>query len=166
MTIPVSWIKGALTVLIVAWVLWLAWLWQPARQVELHTLNLLKRASSRDWTAVEAMMAPDYRDAWNADRTAALGEARKLFSHFFALQIAVLEPLRVTKDEDEWKASGVVGIFGSGTPVAHAVMDEVHEAEGPFVFRWRKSGTWPWHWSLVATAHEGLDSKYGARLQD
>lgn len=161
MTIPVAQIKRALVVLLIAWASWLAWLWQPARQIELHTLNLLKRASSRDWTAVEAMMAPDYRDAWNADRAAAIDEARQLFSHFFALQIAVLEPLRVTKDGEEWQASGVVGIFGSGTAVAHAVMDEVREAEGPFVFRWRKSGTWPWRWSLVGTAHDGLDAKYG-----
>ena len=161
MTIPVSWIKGALTVLLVAWALWLAWLWQPARQVELHTSNLLKRASSRDWIAVEAMMAPDYRDAWNADRTAAVDEARQLFSHFFALQIAALEPVRVTEEGDEWQAAGAVGIFGSGTPVAHAVMDAVREAEGPFFFRWRKSGTWPWQWSLVGTGHEGLAAKFG-----
>ena len=161
MTIPLAQIKWVLAVLLVAWVSWLAWLWQPARQIELHTLNLLKRASSRDWTAVEAMMARGYRDAWNADRTAAIDEARQLFSHFFALQIAVLEPLRVTEEGDEWQAAGAVGVFGSGTPVAHAVMDEVREAEGPFIFRWRRSGTWPWQWSLVGTGHEALDAKFG-----
>lgn len=161
MTIPVSWIKASLTVLLVAWALWLAWLWQPARQVELHTLNLLKRASSRDWIAVEVMMAPDYRDAWHADRESALDEARQLFSHFFALQITPLEPLQVTETKDAWQAAGAVGIFGSGTPVAHAVMDEVREAEGPFIFRWRKSGTWPWQWVLVAARHQGLDVKFG-----
>jgi hypothetical protein len=37
----------------------------------------------------------------------------------------------------------------------------VREAEGPFVFRWRKSGTWPWQWSLVGTGHEGLAAKFG-----
>ena len=166
MTIPVSWIKGALTVLLIVWALWLAWLWQPGRQVELHTLNLLKRASSRDWTAVEAMMSPDYRDEWNADRAEAIDEARQLFSHFFALQITPLEPLQVTQTKGAWQAAGSVGVFGSGTPVAHAVMDEVREAEGPFIFRWRKSGRWPWQWSLVATRHEGLGAKYGPRLKD
>jgi hypothetical protein len=161
MTIPVSWIKRALTVLLVASAVWLAWLWQPARQVELHTLNLLKWASSRDWTAVEAMMAPDYRDAWSGDRAAAINEARQLFSHFFALQITPLEPLRITENRAEWQAAGAVGVFGSGTPVAHAAMDEVREAEGPVVFRWRKSGTWPWQWSLVGTGQEGLAAKFG-----
>ena len=40
-------------------------------------------------------------------------------------------------------------------------MDAVREAEGPFVFRWRKNGTWPWQWSLVGAGHDGLDAKYG-----
>jgi hypothetical protein len=161
MTIPVSWIKRTLPVLLVAWGLWLAWLWQPERQVELHTANLLERASARDWTAVAEMMAPDYRDAWNADRAAAIEEARQLFSHFFALQIAALEPLQVAETKGAWQAAGAVGVFGSGTAVAHAVMDKVREAKGPFTFRWRKSGAWPWQWALVGIGHEGLDANYG-----
>lgn len=161
MTIPVSLIKWPLLVLLLAWGLWLAWLWQPARQVGLHTENLLKRASARDWTAVEAMMAPDYHDAWNADRAAAIDEARQLFSHFFALQITALEPLQITETNGAWQAAAPVGVFGSGTAVAHAVMDEVREAEESFTFRWRKSGSWPWQWSLAGLQHEGLDAKYG-----
>ncbi len=161
MKIPVSWLKAAAIVVVSGWALWLFLLWQPSRQVELHTLNLLRRASVRDWAAVESMMAPDYRDDWNADRAAAIGEARQLFSHFFALQITALEPLQVTNQGEAWQAAGPVGIFGSGTAVAHAVMDGVREAEGPFVFRWVKSGSWPWQWSLAATGHEGLAAKYG-----
>ena len=161
MTIPVSWIKVALPVLLLAWGLWLVWLWQPARQVERHTENLLQRASARDWTAVADMMAPDYRDGWNADRAAAINEARQLFSHFFALQITALEPWRVTEEDGTWQAAAPVGLFGSGTAVAHAMMDEVREADGPFNFRWHKSGSWPWQWSLVEAGHEGLGAKYG-----
>jgi len=82
------------------------------------------------------------------------------------LQITALEPLQVTDQGEAWQAAGPVGIFGSGTAVAHAVMEEVRAAEGPFVFRWRKSGTWPWEWSLTATGHEGLDAKYGAYLRE
>ena len=166
MKIPVSWLKAAALAVVSGWALWLFLLWQPSRQVERHTLNLLKRASDRDWSAVESMMAPDYRDAWNTDRAAAIAEARQLFSHFFALQITVLEPLQVTDQREVWQAAAPVGIFGSGTAVAHAVMDEVREAEGPFVFRWRQSGAWPWQWLLAATGHEGLDAKYGAYLRE
>lgn len=156
MSIPVSWLKWSLLLLLLAWGVWLVRLWQPARQVELHTLNLLDRASARDWSAVEAMMAPDYSDPWNADRSAAIDEARKLFSHFFALQITPLETPAISESTDGWQAVGRIGIFGSGTAVAHAVMEEVRAAEGPFIFRWRKSGTWPWQWTLSATGHESL----------
>jgi hypothetical protein len=162
MRIPVAWLLWLLLVLLVAWGVWLVGLWQPARQVELHTNNLLKRASARDWPAVEAMMAVDYRDAWNADRAAAIDEARKLFSHFFALQITALEPLRITEADGGWEAAGPIGVFGSGTAVAHAVMDKVRAAEGPFTFRWRKSGTWPWQWALVGSGHPELD-RYSRR---
>lgn len=165
MTIPLSLIKWSLLVMVLAWLLWLFSLWQPERQVELHTSNLLKRASARDWSAVEAMMAPDYRDAWNDDRTAAIDEARQVFSHFFALQITSLEPLQITDTMGAWQAAGPVGVFGSGTPVAHAVMDGVRAAEGPFVFLWRKSGPWPWQWSLVATGHESLEARYGRLIR-
>jgi len=162
MSIPLSLFRWVLFALVAAWLLWLAALWQPARQVELHTNNLLKRASARDWPAVEAIMAVDYRDAWNADRAAAIDEARKLFSHFFALQITPLESLRITEADGGWEAAGPVGVFGSGTAVAHAVMDKVREAEGEFTFRWRKSGTWPWQWALVGSGHPELD-RYGRR---
>jgi len=161
MRVPVAWPKAALGIGFVAWAVWLFLLWQPARQVELHTLNLLERASSRDWTAVETMMATDYRDAWNGDRTAAIDEARRLFSHFFALQIVPLEPLRITRTADERSATAPIGIFGSGTAIAHEIMDEVRDVKGPFEFRWRKNGAWPWQWALVEVRHEELEGRWG-----
>lgn len=139
---------------------WLFLLWQPARQVELHTLNLLARASARDWPAVEAMMSPDYADAWGHDRAAAIDEARELFSHFFALQIVALAPLETSAVGDGWEARAPVGIFGSGTAVAQAVIDEVRSAEGPATFVWRRDGGWPWTWSLVGVRHDELARRW------
>lgn len=160
MTIPLSLARRLLAALVAAWLIWLALLWQPARQVELHTLNLLARASARDWPAVEAMMAPDYRDAWNRDRAAAIHEARQVFSHFFALRIVPLESLRITGREGNRTAAAPIGIFGSGTAVAHAIMDEVRAVNGPFEFRWQKNGRWPWQWTLSALHHGELDGRW------
>lgn len=160
MQVPVSWIKAVVGVVLAAWAVWLFLLWQPARQVELHTLNLLERVSARDWPAVEAMMAPDYRDAWGHDRRTAIDEARQLFSHFFALQIVLLSPLEMAADVDGWEASAPVGIFGSGTPVAQAVIDEVRNSAGPATFVWRRDGGWPWQWCLVEVRHEELASRW------
>ena len=155
-----SWIKTAVIAAVAALVIWLFQLWQPARQVDLHTLNLLQRASARDWPAVERMMSPDYRDAWGHDRPTSIDEARLLFSHFFALQITATGPRQISGGGDEWSASGPLGVFGSGSPVAHAVIEEVRAARGVFEFRWRKSGNWPWAWLLVEVRHEDLAARY------
>jgi len=132
--VPVSWIKTTVILTAVLSSLWLFQLWQPARQVELRTLNLLQRAS--------------------------INEARLLFSHFFALQITATGPWQFSGGEGEWTASGSLGVFGSGSPVAHAVIEEVRAAQGKFEFRWQKSGGWPWAWLLTEVRHEDLAARH------
>jgi hypothetical protein len=161
MRVSVAWLTTALAISVVAWAVWLFLLWQPARQIELHTRNLLARASARDWPAVEAMMAPDYRDAWNGDRLAAIDEARRIFSHFFALQIVPLESPRIAGGAGNRSASAPLGIFGSGTAIAHEIMDEARDVKGPFELRWRKNGPWPWQWVLAEVRHEEFEGRWG-----
>ena len=157
MVVRASWLLTALSALLVVWLAWLFLLWRPARQAELHTLNLFERASARDWPAVEAMMSADYRDAWGHDRALAIAEARQLFSHFFALQIVALAPMRIAEESKALAVSAPVGVFGSGTAIAHEIMDEVRDVKGSFEFRWRKNGQWPWQWTLAGTGHPFLN---------
>ena len=160
MVVRASWLLTALSALLVLWLVWLFLLWRPARQAELHTLNLLERASARDWPAVEAMMAADYRDAWGHDRASAIDEARQLFSHFFALQIVALAPLRITDENEALAVSAPVGVFGSGTAVTQAVIEEVREARGDAVFIWRRAGGCPWQWALAEVRHAELAGRW------
>ena len=160
MVVRASWLLTALSALLVLWLVWLFLLWRPVRQAELHTLNLLERASARDWPVVEAMMSADYRDAWGHDRTFAIDEARQLFSHFFALQIVALAPLRITDENEALAVSAPVGVFGSGTAVAQAVIEEVREARGDAVFVWRRVGGWPWQWALAEVRHAELAGRW------
>jgi hypothetical protein len=160
MVVRASWLLTALSALLVLCLVWLFLLWRPARQVELHTLNLLERASAREWPAVEAMMSADYRDAWGHDRASAIDEARQLFSHFFALQIVALAPLRITDENEALAVSAPVGVFGSGTAVAQAVIEEVREARGDAVFVWRRVGGWPWQWALAEVRHAELAGRW------
>jgi hypothetical protein len=158
--IPVSWLKIAAIVLLAAMAAWLFLLWQPARQVELHTSNLLARASSRDWDAVAAMMAENYGDTWGHDRASVIDEARQLFSHFFALHIVPLDALHVSEIAGGFSASAPIGVFGTGTAVAEAVIEEVREAGGEADFIWRKAGPWPWQWELSEVRHEKLSKRW------
>jgi hypothetical protein len=160
MVVRASWLLTVLVALLAAWLIWLALLWRPSNQVELHTLNLLARASARDWPAVEAMMSPDYRDVWGHDRSLAIDEARRLFSHFFALQIVALAPPRISANSETYHATAPIGVFGSGTAVAQAVIDEVREAGGEAEFVWRKAGIWPWQWTLAEVRHKELAGRW------
>ena len=160
MKIPVPSLKWAAIFLLSAWLIWLFLLWQPARQIELHTANLLSRASARDWAAVTAMISPDYRDAWGHGKKQALRDAEEVGSQFFSLRIGPLEPLTVQPEEGASTVSTRLGVYGSGTPMAHAIIEAVHELEKPFVFRWRKSGSWPWQWTLSGLEQEELVARY------
>jgi hypothetical protein len=160
MSIPVAWIKvGSLCALTAVSVL-LYLLWQPTRQAELHTLNLLRRISDRDWVAVEKMLAPDFCDSWGHDRAAVVDKAREAGSHFFALHVMAEDAPKVAVRGDEATVKLKVGVYGSGTAVAHAIMDSVRGETEPMVLIWRRSGAWPWLWELVSATHEELAEKY------
>lgn len=161
MIVRVASLGWAVLVVMIACAFWLFLLWQPARQIGLHTRNLLARASDRDWAAVEAMMAPGYRDARHDDRASAVDAGREWTSHFFALQIVPLGDWQIDVSGNDGQASGAVGVYGSGTYVAQAVMDAARELKEPFVFRWRKSGRWPWQWQLTEIAQPELAARYG-----
>jgi hypothetical protein len=51
------------------WGGWLAFLWQPERQVELHNVHLLEQIEKRDWKAVAEFVEAAYQDrgAWPRD---------------------------------------------------------------------------------------------------
>jgi hypothetical protein len=160
MRVPLNIIRVAVPALVLATVAWLVVLWQPARQVRLHTETLLERVSARDWPAVEAMMAPDYSDAWGHDRAALVDDARTILSHFFALHVVALEPPAVTLGDETAEASARLGVFGSGTGVAQAVIEEVQALREPFILGWRKVGPWPWDWELVSLAQREIEARF------
>lgn len=130
------------------------------RQVELHTENLLRRISARDWEEVQAMLSADFRDSWSHDRATVMDKAMEAGSHFFALQVIAEEPPMVTVQGEEATVLLRPGIYGSGTAVAQAIMDAVRTEKELVVLRWKRTGAWPWHWELESATHDGLAEKY------
>lgn len=158
--IPLAWVKWGLLAVIAVTGVWLYQLWQPSRQIELHTVNLLRRISDRDWVAVEKMLATDFRDSWGHDRAAVMGKAMEAGSHFFALHVMAEDVPDIAVAGMEATARVRVGVYGSGTAVAHAIMEAVRGETGPVVLCWRRSGSWPWQWELVSATHDRLAEKY------
>jgi len=138
------------------WALWLLWLWQPERQVRLHTTHFLKNVERRNWDTARAFLAEDYTDRWNHDPNSAISDAREVFSHFFFLTIENRTDSFEWPNPDTATAHTVVKISGSGDPISQMVMERVNTLHEPFAFTWRRAGRAPWAWKLIRVDHSGL----------
>ncbi len=141
-------------VTLVALALWLAWLWQPERQVRRHTRGLLKAVEGRRWSKVEALLADSYSDRWGHDKAFVLDGLRQVFGGFVFLTI---EHREVGGDVAGGKLAAQVKKSGQGNVVAQFVMTTVNELGEPFTFTWHRRGGGPWDWELVSVDHPTLD---------
>jgi hypothetical protein len=127
--------------------LWLAWLWQPERQVRLHQKHFLQAVERRNWNAMEKFLAVDYADRWGHDRAFVLSACREVFGQFLFLTVE-----QQTEDCVVEGTSGTarttVRLTGSGGPFAQEAITRVNALREPFVFSWERRGR-PWDWELV-----------------
>jgi hypothetical protein len=144
-------------IVVVLWALWLLWLWQPERQVRLHTTHFLKKVERRNWNGARACLAEDYKDHWDHDPNSAISDAREVFSHFLFLTIENRTDSFEWQSPETVRAHTVVKISGSGDPVAQMVMEKVNTLHEPFTFTWRRTGRAPWAWKLTHIDHPGLN---------
>lgn len=142
--------KYALTgaIVLVLWALWLAWLWQPERQVRLHTSHFLKKVERRNWAATKEMMAEDFTDRWEHNKASAIEDAQMVFSQFVFVTIENRTE-SCTMGEREATAHTKVKISGNGGGVVQLAMSRVNSLQQPFAFTWRKVSSAPWHWELI-----------------
>jgi hypothetical protein len=138
----------ASVLLLAALALYLLWLWQPERQVRLHTTHFLKNVERRKWETASRFIAGNYADRWGHDKEFVLRESREVFRQFLFLTIEnrtlacdVLDQSATTRT--------VLKISGSGGPVAQLVMERVNTLREPFLFEWRRQSGAPWDWQLT-----------------
>jgi len=140
---------------LVAFALFLLWLWQPERQVRLHTSHFLKKVERRNWDAARKFLADDYSDRWQHDRDSAVSEAREAFRQFLFLTIENrTDSCEMAPDSATTRT--VIKISGNGGPVAQLVMERVNTLQGPFTLAWRKASWRPWDWQLTSVDHPEL----------
>jgi len=137
------------------WGVYLARLWQPLRQVELHSVHLLAQVEKRNWKAVGEFFGSDYKDRWGNDRALLLERLPEVFR---ALPNPRLEASgAVTRTESGrgyWSAKITITATG---PYADLIQDRVNSLESPFEFEWQQGATWPWDWKLVAVKNPALE---------
>ena len=148
-------------IVLVLWALWLAWLWQPERQVRLHTSHFLKKVERRNWAAAKEMMAADFTDRWEHNKASAIEDAQMVFSQFVFVTIEN-RTTRCLIYPPEGFADTKVKISGNGGGVAQLVMSRVNSLQEPFTFTWRKMGSAPWQWELIRVDQPELNIDAGA----
>jgi hypothetical protein len=142
-------------VVAVLWGLYLARLWQPQRQVDLHNVHLLAQIEKKNWKAVGELIGKDYQDRWGNDRALLL---ERLPDVFRALPNARIEfsggTTHVQNGRGYWSAK--INLKGSGE-FADYIQGRVNTLESPFEFEWQQGATWPWDWKLVAVRNPDLE---------
>lgn len=142
--------------MLVAAALYAAWLWQPGRQVRLHTVHFLKAVERRKWDTAGGFVAEHYSDRWGHDKENVLRDARAVFQQFLFLTIqSDPESASLTGRDAEIRAP--VKIAGQGGPVADYVIGKVNTLRAPFVFAWTRRSWKPWDWQLVRIDHPELE---------
>jgi hypothetical protein len=139
---------------LIALVLWLTWLWQPERQVRLHTVGFLKAVEARKWSKVQSFLADSYSDRWGYDKEFVVAALEKAFQQFLFLSV---EEKTTNSLASEGRASSYVKISGQGGPIAQYVMTKVNSLGEPFTFTWAQRSGKPWDWHLLKVDHPSLD---------
>ena len=136
------------------WGVWLALLWQPERQVELHSVHLLEQIEKHDWKAVGEFIAADYQDRWGNDRARLLERLPEVFRMLPRARIEASMPsIRAGQGRGYWNAKITIRSAGE---FADYIESRVNSLDVPFEFEWQR-GAWPWNWKLVAVRNSALE---------
>lgn len=155
---PASFRNGLYAGLLLAAIagIWLVTLWQPERQVRLHSTHLLSQIEKENWRAVGAFVGEDYEDRWGNDRSRALVRIRRVFS---ALPKARIEAsgasVRIENRQGYWQAK--ITVKGGAGEFTTLIEERVNSLPGPFELEWRRQSSKPWDWKLIRVRHEALE---------
>ncbi len=136
--------------------IYLLQLWQPERQIELHSLHLLRAIERNDAGAIGDFIDSDYKDQWQHDRPLLLARLRAVLRYTRNLHLKPREPLVVpTSSGPEWRAR--ITASGDENEVMRMITDRINPLNEPFRLQWRKQSWKPWEWKLVHASNEALD---------
>ncbi len=137
------------------WGICLVRLWQPHRQIVLHSLHFLEEIEKKDWKAVGEFVSNDYQDRWGNDRALLLDRLREVLRALPNARIESSFPSsRTEAGHGYWTAK--ITVKGSGE-FADFIQHGVNSLDSPFEFEWQRGATWPWDWKLVSVKNPALE---------
>lgn len=150
---------GALVAVIVG--IYLFQLWQPDRQVHLHSVHLATALEQKDWDDVSQFLARDYADQWGQDRETVLMKLRQVLHYARNLRIDAQQTITSAADsEGRWIAR--IRIEADDNEVAGFIKNRVNVLEEPFELNWRRQSWKPWDWQLVRVSNPALELPTGS----
>jgi hypothetical protein len=136
--------------------LFLMWLWQPRRQIELHSRNLLRAISHRDWTRTAEFVAVDYRDQWQNDRDRLVERAREVFTALGDVELtsSAAPEIEASGNPAHWRSR--IMISGRRSEMLFIVQERLNAVQTPFDLEWSHPSAKPWDWKLVHVSNPDL----------
>ena len=140
--------------------LWLWQLWEPVRQVELHSEHLMASLERKEWENVADFIDEAYHDQWGQDRAVLLARLREVLRYARNLRLdAHSRVIRATDAEGEWSAR--IRVEADSNEVSEFIKARVNPLETPFELRWQRKSRKPWDWKLVRVSNSGLELPNG-----
>ena len=130
-------------------------LWQPERQVLLHSAHFLTQIEKRNWAATATFVASDYADRWGHDRAQFLQRLREVSRFYGSATIDAKNPqVRAENRDGYWLAK--ITIKGGTGEFGLVIQERVNALPEPFELRWRRESAKPWDWKLVGIDNPAL----------
>ena len=139
---------------------YLIWLWQPERQVRLHTAHLINALEQNDWGDFAEFVSASYVDQWKQDQQFLLARVSQVAVSTPNLRLEVHEwPVTIGAGEATWSAR--IKVDADPGELTALIKERVNGIETPFQLRWRKESWKPWDWQLVWVGNESLELSTG-----
>lgn len=158
MVIPATSLKagfyGGVVIAVVLGV-YLLQLWQPDRQVELHSVHLMHALEQKNWGSVAEFIDPAYQDQWGDDRSLVLARLRAVLSYTRSLRLQARDTVAFASgDAGEWRA--MVCASGEENEVVALIKERINNLPEPFRLQWRRHSWKPWDWTLTRVTNPAL----------
>jgi hypothetical protein len=134
----------------------LAFRWQPDRQLVRRWDGFLDAFSTRRWNAVDAYLSPEYLDSWGHTRQDLQARATHALREFTHLEVRV-ESVSIHRTGLSATIEAVVRVRGSGSYAAENTRRAVNGVFSTTEFNWKRHSWRPWDWRLVWAGNPEID---------
>ncbi len=137
-------------------------LWRPARQVELHSENLLRAIEDKDWAAFADFVGEGYEDQWGHNRAVVLARVQQVVVYTRGLEFQTHDAVvrRAETDEPFWRAR--ITVSGEENELMTLIERPVNAVTEPWELHWRRQSWKPWGWKLVRVSNPGFQLPEGS----